>query len=235
MPPRPAGSSTFFLRGEQMVLMPQRALWWPGRETLVVADVHLGKSETYRALGVPIPAGIGEESLARLAALTAVTGARRLVILGDLVHSAAALSAPVRSAVAAVRSDLPERVVLVRGNHEAAIERLPAEWAVEEVDAPLDAEPFALLHHPAGVRGRYALAGHLHPTFAVAAIGSTGAGGGLRCPCFHFGPRIGVLPAFSAFTRGVPMLIEQGDSVFVIAEGEIIAIEAGGSESSEST
>lgn len=220
MSPRPAGSVTFFLRGEQVLLLPQRALWWPGRETLVVADVHLGKSEAYRALGVPIPAGIAEEASARLAALTTATAARRLLILGDLVHSAAALSTPLRSALTAVRPGLPERIVLVRGNHDVAIKRLPAEWSIEAVDAPFDEEPFAFLHHPAGVRGRYALAGHLHPTYAVGSAG-------LRCPCFHFGPRIGVLPAFSAFTRGVPMCLEHGDSAFMIAEGEIIAVRPG--------
>ena len=70
---------------------------------------------------------------------------------------------------------------------------------------------------PAPVAGRYALAGHLHPTLAVDSM---------RLPCFHFGPRIGVLPAFSAFTRGIPMSVDRGDSVLVVAEGEIVAVTA---------
>ena len=207
------------VRGERLALLPQRAAWWPARETLVVADIHLGKSETYRALGVPIPAGIGEEALARLVAVCEACAARRLVILGDLVHSAAGLTPAVRAAMTAARSRLPKDVLLVRGNHDAAIDRLPVEWNLTVVGEPHRDGSLAFLHHPAGVRDHYALAGHLHPTYTIASAHDV-----LRLPCFHFGPRIGVLPAFSAFTRGVPMTLEPGDSVLVIAEGEVVPV-----------
>lgn len=220
MPPRLPGARSFALHGEDLLLLPQRALWWPRRQTVVVADIHLGKSEAYRALGIPIPAGIGEEALGRLEAVCAACAATRLVVLGDLVHSEAALSAAVRASVAQVRGRLPRELLLVRGNHDHKVERLPTEWEVTEVEAPVDDAPFAFLHQPAAVRGRYALAGHLHPTCTV------GSGlAAIRLPCFHFGPRIAVLPAFSAFTRGVPMRAEPGDSLFVVAEGEVLAVQ----------
>lgn len=216
---RVPNSASITVRGERLALLPQRAVWWPARHTLIVADVHLGKSETYRALGVPIPAGIGEEALARLISACAACEAKRLVILGDLVHSAAGLTPAVRSAMATARTRLPSEVLLVRGNHDLPADRLPAEWSLTVVGEPLRDGPLAFLHHPAGVRDHYALAGHLHPTFTL-----TSAHDALRLPCFHFGPRIGVLPAFSAFTRGVPMTLEPGDSVHVVAEGEVLAV-----------
>ncbi|OYV00284.1 MAG: hypothetical protein CFE26_24210, partial [Verrucomicrobiales bacterium VVV1] len=36
---------------------------------LIVADVHLGKSATFRAKGLPVPEGDNEHDLGRLAAL----------------------------------------------------------------------------------------------------------------------------------------------------------------------
>ena len=35
--------------GEQFVLLPERAVHWPAADALVVADVHLGKPEAFRA------------------------------------------------------------------------------------------------------------------------------------------------------------------------------------------
>ena len=42
--------------GEPLHLLPERALWWPAARVLFVADLHLGKAATYRALGQPVPA-----------------------------------------------------------------------------------------------------------------------------------------------------------------------------------
>ncbi|TXD50975.1 DEAD/DEAH box helicase, partial [Ralstonia sp. TCR112] len=43
--------------GETVWLLPERALWWPVQRMLMVADAHFGKAATFRARGVPVPAG----------------------------------------------------------------------------------------------------------------------------------------------------------------------------------
>ncbi|HET7427286.1 MAG TPA: DEAD/DEAH box helicase, partial [Gemmatimonadales bacterium] len=53
------------LAGEDLVLLPERALFWPRTATLVVADLHWGKAATFRAAGIPIPTGTTGEDLAR--------------------------------------------------------------------------------------------------------------------------------------------------------------------------
>lgn len=213
------------VHGERLALLAQRAVWWPTRSTLIVADLHLGKSELYRSLGVPMPSGIGDESLARLSALVSACDAQRIVVLGDLVHAPAGLTTAVRGAASVAFAAIRGRgaaLTLVRGNHDRKLDRVPPEWEIHEVDDPWsdpEVAPFSFAHHPAAQRGRYVLAGHLHPTFSIGSKTDS-----LRLPCFHFGPRIGVLPAFSAFTRGVPMCIEPGDSLFVVAEGDVVAV-----------
>ncbi len=76
--------------GEAVELLPERALWWPARGLLFVADLHIGKAATYRALGQPVPGGTTQENLARLDALIARHAPAGIVFLGDFLHAAQA-------------------------------------------------------------------------------------------------------------------------------------------------
>jgi len=48
------GACVTTVRGEELLLLPQRALWWPAQKTLLVADLHFGKAATLRAHGIPV-------------------------------------------------------------------------------------------------------------------------------------------------------------------------------------
>jgi metallophosphoesterase superfamily enzyme len=68
-------------------------------------------------------------------------------------------------------------------------------------------------------RGGYALAGHIHP-----AVRLTSGEESLRLPCFWFGARYGVLPAFGAFTGTAEIRPRRGDQVYVVAEQEVLKV-----------
>lgn len=78
------------LAGESVELMAEKALWWPAARTLFIADLHLGKAASFRALGQPVPSGTTQDNLDRLSALIDRHAAARLVFLGDFLHAAAA-------------------------------------------------------------------------------------------------------------------------------------------------
>jgi DNA ligase-associated metallophosphoesterase len=207
--------------GAELHLLPGKAAWWPGQRTLLVADAHLGKAVSYRRLGVPVPEGTTGGNLDALDALLAAHAARCIVFLGDLLHSRLARDALTLAAFTAwreLRSEL--ELVLVRGNHDDRAGDPPPQWDVRCVDEPFalpGAPDLALSHHPQPFeRARYVLAGHHHPCITV------GSGfDRLRLPCFHFGPRVGVLPAFGAFTGMHPIEREAGDRVFVVADNAV--------------
>ncbi|MFA6207430.1 MAG: DEAD/DEAH box helicase, partial [Methylocystis sp.] len=48
-----------------VVLLPQRAVWRVETRTLFIADAHLGKAATFRALGQPAPKGTTRDNLDR--------------------------------------------------------------------------------------------------------------------------------------------------------------------------
>ncbi|MDQ8162739.1 MAG: DEAD/DEAH box helicase, partial [Gemmatimonadota bacterium] len=81
----PAGALSLTVAGEPVVLLADRALWLPGRRTVVVADLHWGKAAAFRAAFVPIPSGTTAGDLARLTRVLHDTAATTLVVLGDLL------------------------------------------------------------------------------------------------------------------------------------------------------
>ncbi|MBI5259045.1 MAG: ligase-associated DNA damage response endonuclease PdeM [Burkholderiales bacterium] len=212
-------SLTFAPRpGALLQLWPQRAAFDPALHTLFVADAHLGKAVSFRRLGVPVPAGTTGEALARLDALLAATGARHIVFLGDLLHSARALAPGTLAELLAWRQRHARlELTLVRGNHDEHAGDPPAALGVQAMDGPLHLGPWALLHEPAAVPGAYALAGHVHPGVVLGGR----ANDRLRLPCFHFGADVGVLPAFGGFTGLHVLPRGAGERVFAVT-GEAV-------------
>lgn len=207
--------TTILAGGRPLTLLPEKAAFIAASRTLLVADAHIGKAVSFRALGVPVPRGTTSETLAGLAALVASTGARRIVFLGDFLHSARAHAAATLAAVAAWRdAHRTLDLVLVRGNHDDRAGDPPAQFGIRVVDEQYAQDGFALCHHPKRRPGEYVLAGHLHPCIQV---GGGRARDHLRLPCFWFGDAVGVLPAFGAFTGMHPIRPCAEERVFAIA------------------
>jgi DNA ligase-associated metallophosphoesterase len=140
------------------------------------------------------------------------------VFLGDFLHSARAHAAATLAAVTRWReAHAALELVLVRGNHDDRAGDPPAALGLRVVDEPLVESGLALCHHPAPVDGAYVLSGHLHPCISVHGR----ARERLRLPCFHFGARFGVLPAFGSFTGMHPVQLQPGDRVFAVADDAV--------------
>ncbi len=201
--------------------MPERTAFWVETRTLLVADLHLGKSETMGVAGIPIPAGILEHQLQRLRQAIDATDAARLVIVGDLLHAPAGMTAPLVEAVASWRRGVRAEIVVVPGNHDRKLERVSAEWELTVTGWEWHDGPFTFRHEPAreAASGEYLWCGHLHPAVRLRAGGDS-----LKLPCFHLGTRRGVLPAFSPFTAGGPLARAVGDRVFAIADDRVIEV-----------
>jgi DNA ligase-associated metallophosphoesterase len=229
-----SGAAHLEWAGEALVLLPERALWWPAERTLFVADLHLGKGDVFRAAGIPIPSGTTRDDLTRLADLVRGLDARRVVVLGDFFHGAASQSPEVLAHLLAWREAVGQvEAILVRGNHDRHAGDPPPETGFAAVEAPLGVGPFALRHEPVphaaaadstGGEGRsYTLAGHLHPVVRLEGAGRDR----LRLPCFWVQPAQIVLPAFGAFTGGARIEPRRGDRVFVSGPDGVLPVPLG--------
>ena len=203
------------------MLLPERAVFWPAQKTLFVADFHLGKAASFRRAGIPLPSGTTSENVERLDRAIAKTRAQRVVFLGDFLHSAEGRTPRTFERFSAWRESRARvELTIVRGNHDKKAGDPPDAWGVRCIDAGCPSGPFVLNHEPGPSRGGYALAGHIHPAVRLSACGE----GSLRLPCFWFGARYGVLPAFGAFTGNAEVLPRKGDQVFVIADQEVLQV-----------
>jgi DNA ligase-associated metallophosphoesterase len=200
------------VRGETFALLAERAIYWPNQEMLLVADAHFGKAATFRARGVPVPESTTAENLFGLSQLVATWSPRRLIFLGDFAHAREANFPPTRDALMEWRArHAGLEMILVRGNHDGTDATLPAALEMRVVEEPLTVSGFALCHHPREQGEHYVLAGHLHPAFRLSGRANERA----RVACYWFGSRIGVLPAFGAFTGGAIVHPAQGDRVYL--------------------
>jgi uncharacterized protein len=209
------------IRGEELTLLPERAIFWDAQRTLFVADPHWGKAATFRAGGIPVPSGTTDESISRLDALLQKTSARQMIFLGDLLHAREGRSEKMFEAVAQWRRRRPDvELMLVRGNHDKRAGDPPADLCINCKDAPYVMAPFVLDHHPRPSADGYVLAGHVHPGVRMYGAGRQS----LRLPCFFFGRDLAILPAFGDFTGLADVEPVEGDQVFAIADSSVLRI-----------
>ncbi len=214
-----SGSASIEIRGEQLLLLPERAMHWPAAGMLLIADMHCGKAATFRARHVPIPDGNMEADLAILSAVLERTGASSLAILGDWIHAAVGCTKDVMQAIDKWRAQHAQlQIHWIHGNHDVAPEELRSQFSFEEDATALDRGPFRLQHKPGVHQTLYTLAGHVHPKFAIGGHGIPRT----HLPCFLFTPDCGILPSFGSFTGGMQIKSKPKERIFLVAGGNVL-------------
>ena len=205
------------LAGEQVLLLPEKALYWPQRKMLIIADIHFGKAASFRAQGIPVPRGTTTQNLDALDARMARYPTDEIVFLGDFLHARAAHASATLAAMLAWRQrNRTLRLTLVRGNHDKHAGDPAASLGIEMADEPHTVGAFSFCHHPDIWGPGYVLAGHVHPVYLLSSRLDS-----LRLPCFLAGPKRMVLPSFGAFTGGFVISPEAGERVYV-SSGEAV-------------
>ena len=205
------------VRGEQLTLYGRKAIYWHAKKTLILADTHWGKSEVFQAAGIPIPSTILDSDLADLSELVRESGAKRILVLGDLLHSSKALPSEVLSRIESWRFATDVPILSIRGNHDARAMDFPSQWEIRWLNEPLVEGAFCFRHEPIAIKGLFTWAGHVHP---VLNLGRPR----MRLPCFLIGPDLGIMPSFGTFTGGHPVRPTAEDDVFVVSEGEVFSL-----------
>lgn len=207
--------------GEMLTLLPERAVWWAAEKTVFIADPHFGKAAAFRFAGIPVPETSHDDDLERLSQILTMTGAERLVILGDFLHAKTGRNEGLFAALRAWRErHAAVEMVLVEGNHDRHAGGLPENLRITCVKGPWVLGAFHCRHEPQEDAGVPVLAGHIHPAFRL----SDRMGFSLRAPCFHFSPRVAILPAFGSFTGMHGIRPAADDRVFLVSADAVIGI-----------
>ena len=206
------------LQGQTFLLHAYKAMFWESEQTLILADLHLGKSQHFRKNGIAVPGEIATENFNHLARLIHFFQPKEILILGDLFHSTYNVMWEVLGGFCKKYS--PINFGLVPGNHDILEAENYEKAGIELLDPIIERGCFVFSHHPLEDQPKdlYLMHGHIHPGIRLVGKGRQS----MRLPAFHFGKRSAVLPAFGAFTGLAMIYPEDGDQVFGITKNQKI-------------
>jgi DNA ligase-associated metallophosphoesterase len=204
-------------------LSPERVLYWEQEKTLIVSDLHFGKTGHFRKSGIAVPQSVYKEDLQRLFAQISFFKANQLLIVGDLFHSIANKEMDFFLKWRKDISQLP--FLLIKGNHDI----LSPNWYQEasiEVKNHYQIHQFRFIHDPTESIASeedhsFIFSGHLHPGVIVRGLGKQS----LRFPCFYFTEKQAILPAFSHFSGLALIDPKKKDQVYAIVNQSIVPIQ----------
>ena len=205
-------------------LLPERMIYWEEGKSLIVSDLHFGKTGHFRKEGIPVPASVYKEDMQRLVSQLQYFQPRHLIVVGDMFHSRANKELEF---FIKWRNDFPHiDFQLVKGNHDILNAKWYVEAGVEIINEEMLREKFVFVHDitsPAKQNrpdNHYIFSGHIHPGVRV----NGGGRQSLEFPCFYFSKTFCVLPAFSRFTGLYIIKPKPEDQIFAIVNQTIISL-----------
>ncbi|WP_428330462.1 ligase-associated DNA damage response endonuclease PdeM [Mucilaginibacter sp.] len=213
----------FTLLGQDLLLLPQKAIYWKQEKALIAADVHLGKVGHFRKAGIAIPRDMEQNDLAVLSDLIYQHQPEKIIFLGDFFHSDMNTD---WDWFILWRSQFPKlEIILIRGNHDIIADRHYLKLNIQ-LHHELLVGPFLMLHHPqtdADLQqaAGYVFCGHIHPGVRLVGKGRQQ----ITLPCFAFAAKQVVLPSFGKFTGKVAIRSNKTDRIFAVLQDKVLAID----------
>lgn len=207
------------ISGELFELLHHKAMFWPKKKALMLADLHLGKINHFRRSGIPLPSKANDRNIEMLMELIHQVKPERILCLGDLFHSHYNPEWEVFGEVIKHFNNI--RFELILGNHDIMSD-LQYQRKGILLHEELIIDNFILTHHPleSVAPGYYNMAGHIHPGVCLYGKGKQA----LTLPCFYFGEHQALLPAFGVFTGLARIRPLKEDKIFVVLEDKILHV-----------
>ena len=205
------------LLNHHFTLLAQKAIVWQEKNTLLIADLHLGKVTHFRKEGVAIPSAALSDNFKHLNDILLSHVISRIIFLGDLFHNR--LNAEWDLFCDWRKMHHTIEMLIVLGNHDIIPTRLFDEIGITVCKNEYCEEQFVFSHHPIASipENQFVFCGHIHPVFFLKSTGKQR----IKLPCFVQDPSQCILPSFGVFTGGYPISTENGRNVFLIAEDRI--------------
>lgn len=208
-------SQRFILHQQTLWLSTDRCIYWEEQKSLIVSDVHFGKTGHFRKSGIAVPQSIYKEDLQRLVNQLQFYKPEQLIVVGDLFHSVANKELDFFKKW---RSDFSHlHIQLVKGNHDILKSEWYSEANITVTDNHWHIGNFCFVHDISdacepSAHIKYYFSGHIHPCILLRGLAKQT----LSLPCYYFGEKFAVLPAFSKFTGGASIEPKSSDNVFAI-------------------
>lgn len=201
------------------LLSRDRCVFWQEKKILILSDLHLGKAGHFRKSGIAIPQAVFKEDMQRFVSLLQFFKPEQVLIVGDLFHST---DNKEHDLFLRWRKDIAQYpITLIKGNHDILKKEWYKKTNIHVIDEQLAIDRFIFTHDITGnnlADDNYIFSGHIHPCITISGKGRQS----LRFPCFYFGEKYAVLPAFGKFTGMHAIRPQSKEHVFAIVENSIL-------------
>lgn len=183
------------IRNNHLILTPYKCIYWPEINSIILGDLHLGKTAHFRRQGIPIPTDVMRHDLIKLQQTLELFSADRLIVVGDMFHHQYNSDIEI---FLAWRSTLPYLMIdLIAGNHDLHIYKELHSTGIDSIQDVLIINDLALRHDwESASPVEFCISAHLHPGYLLR--GKTGLH--VRSACYLLNEKHLILPAFSDFT-----------------------------------
>ena len=185
----------FSFAGETFAATPSGALFWPQRQALLVADLHLEKASWFARLGQFLPPYDSHATLTALSTEVERSGAARLYCLGDSFHDTFGcdrLPADARELLTELLSQLDWTWIV--GNHDPGF----ADHCGGRIEDEVEIGGITLRHEAQRDDPRPEISGHFHPKLRMQLKGRR-----VSRRCFVKSANKIIMPAFGSLTGGL--------------------------------
>src|SRR5437763_8098713 len=185
----------FSFAGETFFASADGALFWPSRNALLVADLHLEKASWFARLGQFLPPYDSHATLTALAAEVDRTGATKLYCLGDSFHDRFGCDR-LPEAARALLTSLTARLdwTWIVGNHDPGF----ADHCGGTIANEIQIGGIVLRHEAIRAEPRPEISGHFHPKLRLHLKGRH-----VSRRCFVKSADKIIMPAFGSLTGGL--------------------------------
>ncbi len=183
------------IHNEVVTLTNQRGLYWETEKTLVVSDLHIGKTAHFRKAGIPIPSTILENDLKRLQRLIDQFQTEIVLVVGDLFH--AENNTDIDQFQTFINHNTKVSFQLIKGNHDRLKDSFYETMGITVFKTHKDVGPFRFVHDEQHCAvDTFCISGHTHPGVTIKGRGKVF----IKLPCYEVSEHRLILPAFSEFT-----------------------------------
>jgi uncharacterized protein len=203
---------------QQFYFSPQRCVFWENEKTLIISDLHLGKTGHFRKEGINVPQNIYKEDLHHLFSAIQHFNATQIIIVGDMFHSVANKELNLFSKW---RKDFKQiQFILVKGNHDILGDVWYKENEIIVYHNELTIKGISFCHDGAIGDKEFTFTGHIHPGVKIKGMGKQS----LNLPCFYLTANQCILPAFGRFTGLKIMESKKNNEIYAIANQSIFKL-----------
>ncbi|WMN11269.1 ligase-associated DNA damage response endonuclease PdeM [Marivirga salinae] len=202
------------LAGEKLLLSEDKIIYWSKKQTVFIADLHLGKTTHFRKSGIAIPLAIITAEIDRIENIIEKFRPKRIFFLGDLFHSD--LNHEWNIFNDFLEQHPTVEFILIKGNHDILNDKIYNLSKLKIEKEPFQLDSFILSHHPlkkSDLQNKeLILCGHIHPGISIKGKGRSY----LSLPCFYLEENQLIIPAFGRFTGLAKIKPIKGSSVFAV-------------------